>query len=387
MSLPRLVPLLLLCACAGRAAATPPVTTTAAAPLVVQPGTGSVPFVYVAGYRPEILIFRLDVEGAKLIPAGRVDAAPQPSFLAFDKDARFLFAANEVDEGRVTAFAIDAKTGGLTRLNSASSGGFGPAYVSVDGSGRFVFAANYADLKPGSVAVLPIGPDGRLGEPVSRHEYGPKTMPHSIVPDLGDRFVFVPCKGGPYVAQHRFDAATGKLSPNQPDRVAAAPGSGPRHMVFHPSRRFAWVINEQAFTVTSYGYDEASGKLTEIASIPTLPAGIKETKGFSTADIHVHPNGKWLYGSNRGHNSIVQFKIDEASGRLELVGHEGTSIKKPRNFHIDPSGRLLLVANQDGASVSIFRVDPTTGKLALAGEPTPAGAKPSYVGVVMLKGP
>jgi 6-phosphogluconolactonase len=385
---PVLATLLLLAACASRATAPGTAASVAtAAPQALPSGRGSVPFVYVAGYRPEILIFRLDVEAATLTPVGRADGGRQPSYLAIDKEARFLVAANEVDAGRVTAFAIDARTGGLTRLNDASSGGFGPAHVSIDGSGRFVLAANYAGDKPGSVAVLPIGPDGRLAEPVARHEFGPKTMPHFITVDPTNRFVFVPCKGGPYVAQQRFDAATGKLIANQPDRMAAAAGAGPRHMAFHPNGGFAYVINEQAFTIAVYRYDQQTGQLTEVETVATLPADVKDTKGFSTADIHVHPSGKWLYGSNRGHNSIVQFAIDPASGRLTLVGHEGRGIAKPRNFHIDPSGRVLLVANQDSASVTLFRIDGTSGRLAPAGEPVPAGLKPSFVGVALLKGP
>ena len=155
-------------------------------------------------------------------------------------------------------------------------------------------------------------------------------------------------------------------------------------MAFHPNQRLAFVINEQALTVTSYSYQADQGTLTEIASVSTIPAEVVERKGFSTADIHVHPSGKWLYGSNRGHDSIVQFRIDEATGRLTLVGHEQRTIKKPRNFHLDPTGQLALVANQGGDSVSIFRIDPGTGRLELAGEPTPAGAKPSFVGVLPL---
>jgi 6-phosphogluconolactonase len=378
----------LLCLLAA-ACATPRPAPPAPAPasVVVPPGTGDVPFVYVSGYRPEILIFRLDVQAATLTPVGSADGGAQPSYLAIDRQARFLFAANEVDQGRVTAFAIDPKSGALARINDASSGGFGPAHVSLDGAGRFVLVANYAGDRPGSVAVLPVGPDGRLGEPVDRQEFGPKTMPHFITVDPSNHFAFVPCKGGPYIAQQRFDAAKGQLEPNTPDRIASAPGAGPRHMAFHPNRRFAYVINEQAFTITIYGYDEQTGQLKELESVPTLPADVKDTKGFSTADLHIHPSGKWLYGSNRGHNSIVQFKIDDATGRLSLVGHEGKTIAKPRNFHIDPSGQLLLVANQDGASVSLFRIDQQSGRLSLAGDPTPAGPKPSFVGVVLLKGP
>ena len=359
---------------APAAAPTPP-----AAPRARSPGG---PLVYVAGYRAEILIFRLDVKTAQLTPVGQAEGGKDPSFLAFDPRGRFLFAVNEVDDGRVVSFAVDAASGALTRLNDASSAGFGPAHLSVDKTGRWVLVANYADPKPGTIAVLPIGADGRLGAPVARHDFGPATMPHFIATDPTNHFVFVPCKGGPYVAQHRFDVATGMIPAGSPDRIASAPGAGPRHLAFHPNGRFAFVINEQALTVTSYKFDAASGQLTEIASMPTIPAEVTDRKGFSTAEIEVHPSGRWLYGSNRGHNSIVQFAIDQASGRLTLVGHEKHTINKPRHFSLDPSGQVLMAANQDGASVSMFRIDPGSGRLQVAGAPVPAGNKPSFVGVL-----
>jgi 6-phosphogluconolactonase len=361
------------------------------APLPVQPippiadGTGK-PFVYVAGYRPEISIFRLDVDAAQLNSVGTVVAGPSPSFLAIDPNGRFLVAIDEVSEGRVVSFAIDAATGGLTRVNEVASGGFGPAHVSLDRTARWVLVANYAGQRPGTITVLPISPEGRLGDLVDRHDYGPSSMPHFIGADLSNQFVFVPVKGGPFVGQQRFDAATGRIEDATPDRMPSAPRAAPRHLDFHPNGRFVYVINEAALTITAYALDPTRG-LTEIESVPTVPADVVERKGFSTADIHVHPTGKWLYGSNRGHNTIVQYAIDQNSGKLTLVGHEGRTIKTPRNFHIDPSGRLLLAANQGDASVSVFRIDGTTGRLELAGPPTPAGDKPSFVGVVMLKGP
>jgi 6-phosphogluconolactonase len=383
----KLAPALVL-ACLGCATAAPPAEQPALTPapaMVVRP---RLPFVYVSGYRPEILIFRLESASGKLTPVGSADGGREPSFLAWDPGARFLFAVNEVDDGRVLAFAIDQATGGLSRLNDQPSAGFGPAHLSVDRAGKFVLVANYADSRPGTVGVLPIGPDGRLAPPVDRHEFGMATMPHSITADPSNHFVFVPNKGGPYVAQLRFDPATGQLEPNRPDRVASAPKAGPRHMDFHPDHRFAYVINEQAMTVTAYAFDQQKGTLTEIETMPTVPADIPASarKDFSTADLHVHPGGKFLYGSNRGHNSIVIFRIDQATGRLTLVGHETRQIARPRNFHIDPAGELLFVANQDAGTVTVFRIDGASGLLDLLGAPTPVGAKPSFVGVVMLPG-
>jgi 6-phosphogluconolactonase len=378
----------LFLACFACATSAPPATLTSPTATPVTAETSRVPFVYVAGYRPEILIFRLDQSSGKLTPVGSADGGREPSFLAWDPGAHFLFAVNEVDEGRVLAFAIDQATGGLTRLNDQPSAGFGPAHLSVDRAGKFVLVANYAHERPGTIGVLPIGPDGRLAPPVDRHDFGVATMPHYITPDPSNHFVFVPTKGGPYVAQMRFDPATGHLEPNRPARVASAPGAGPRHMDFHPNHRFAYVINEQAMTLTTYAFDQNKGTLSEIESLPTVPADIPDSarKDFSTADVHVHPSGKLLYGSNRGHDSIVIFKVDDSTGRLTLVGHETRHIARPRNFHIDPSGSLLFVANQDGGTVTVFRIDAASGQLDLVGPPTPVGAKPSFVGVVMLPG-
>jgi 6-phosphogluconolactonase len=383
MRIPRPLLLLLglgLSACSTTAA--PGAGSATSAATSIAAASDDRPLVYVAGYRPEILIFRLDVQAAQLIPVGKADGGKDPSFLAFDPRGRFVYAVNEIPDGRVVSFAVDPASGGLTRINDAGSAGVGPAHLSVDATGRWVLVANYADPKPGTIAVLPVGDDGHLGAAVATHDFGPATMPHFIGTDPGNRFLLVPCKGGPYVAQYAFDAATGQITPGSPDRIASAKAAGPRHLAFHPNHKFAFVINEQALTITSYAFDASGGQLTEIATVPTVPADVTDRKGFSTAEIEVHPSGKWLYGSNRGHDSIVQFAIDEATGHLTLVGHERRTIKKPRHFSLDPGGRVLLVANQDGASVSIFRIDPGTGRLDVVGPPVPAGEKPSFVAVL-----
>jgi 6-phosphogluconolactonase len=389
MFVPRLACLLVWActvACAARApqpAAAPPPAPAAAAKTPSRP---PVPFVFVSGYRPEIAVFRLDPDSGRLEPRSTAPAGKDPSFLAVHPSGRFLFAVNEVDEGRVLAFSINQKTGELTRLNDQPSAGVGPAHLSVDGQGRFLLVANYAGKSPGVVAVLPIGSDGRLGLAVDTHDFGRGTMPHMITTDPDNRFVFVPCKGGPYVAQLRFDASKGDLHPNQPERVPAEGKAAPRHMDFHPSGRFAFMIDEGALTVTSYAFDRERGVLSAIESVPTIPADVTDRRGFSTADIHVHPNGRLLYGSNRGHNSLVIFRINPESGRLTLVGHEKRTIATPRNFHIDPSGTLLLAANQAAGNITVFRIDPESGLLEPLGFPTDAGSRPSYVGVVMLPG-
>jgi 6-phosphogluconolactonase len=352
-----------------------------------RPDIGNrVPYVYVGGYRPEISIFRLDLQTGKLTPSGQVAAGAAPSFLAWDPAGKTMFAADEVENGRVLAFRIDAATGALHPINDVPSAGVGPAHISVDRTGRWVLVANYADEKSGTIAVLPVDAEGRLGPAVDTEDYGPSTMPHAILSDPTNHFVFVPCKGGPYVAQLAFDAASGQLTPNQPDRIASPPRSGPRHMTFHPTKDIAYVINEKAMNIIVYGFDRGNGRLTERQQVGTLPAGVNPAApGLSTAEIEVHASGKFLYGSNRGHNSLAIFRIDD-QGHLDLIGHETRNIVKPRHFQIDPTGRLLLVANQDGDSVSVFSIDERTGALTPLGAPTPAGKQPSFVGTLLLPG-
>jgi len=278
---------------------------------------------------------------------------------------------------------VDGASGALRPLGDASSAGIGPAHLSVDRSGHWVLVANYADKKSGTIAILPIGPDGRLSAAVDTRDYGPASMPHMILTDPTNNFVFVPCKGGPYVAQLVFDASTGKLTPNEPERAMNRPGSGPRHMTFHPSKDVAYLINEQQMAVIVYAFDRKSGRLSELQSIATLPARQGIVKGYSTAEIEPHQNGKFLYASNRGHNSIVIYGIDD-SGRLKLIGHERRMIDKPRHFSIDPSGTLLMVANQGNDTVTVFAIDQNTGLLSPLGAPVPAGKQPSFVGTLVV---
>ena len=205
------------------------------------------PFVYVSGYRPEITIFRLDTSSGTLAPAGRAtNVGLEPSFLAFDPAAKFLFSVNETDPGRVRSFAIDQANGALTPINDVPSAGSITAHLSTDRTGRWLLVANYGGdltnggtLKQGTIASMPIGADGRLGAAVDTREFGLGSMAHQIRADPGNRFVYVPLKGGPAVAQLVFDPATGRMTPNVPPQVAAAAGAGPRTMDFHPNGRFA----------------------------------------------------------------------------------------------------------------------------------------------------
>lgn len=322
-----------------------------------------------------IYAFRLDAVKGELSPIGLVAEAESPSFLAIHPNRRFLFAVNEsfakANSGGVSAFEIDTQGGKLTLLNQEPSGGSGPCHLVVDKSGRNVLVANYGG---GSVAVLPVDANGRLGKASSfiqhqgssvdpRRQKGPHA--HSINLDTANRFAAAADLGLDKVLIYRFDPAKGTLTPNDPPSVSVAPGAGPRHFAFHPSDRYAYVINEMHSTVTAFAYDASRGVLKELQTISTLP---EKVEGNSTAEVQVHPSGKFLYGSNRGHNSIVVFAINRKTGRLTLVEHEPTQGKTPRNFGIDPTGSYLLAANQESDNVAVFRIDPKSGKLTATGQ-------------------
>jgi len=307
---------------------------------------------------------------------GLVGTTKNPTFLAMRPDGKYLYAVNEVNEGTVSAFGIEAD-GKLKALNSASVKSGGPAHIWVDGSGKNVLVANYGG---GSVTVLPIKEDGSVGEASAFVQHtGSSVNPnrqkephaHSIYTDVTNRFAYVCDLGLDKVLVYRLDANAGTLTPNDPPFAKVEPGSGPRHLAFHP-KGYAYLINEMGNTVTAFQHDAEHGTLKEIQTIPTLPADFKGNN--TTAEIFVHPNGKFLYGSNRGHNSIVVYAIDEATGKLTLVEDVSTEGKNPRNFGIDPSGKFLLAANQDTDNVVIFQIDPNTGKLTPTGHSFKCGA-------------
>jgi 6-phosphogluconolactonase len=311
-----------------------------------------------------------------------------PSFLALHPSGKYLYAAGELSNfegkpgGAVSAFAFDSKTGGLTLLNQQSSRGAGPCHLVVDRAGGNVLVANYGG---GSVAVLPIAKDGRL-KPAStfvQHKgssVNPKRQEaphaHSINVDPASAFAVVADLGLDKVLVYRFDSDAGTLTANDPPHTTVSPGAGPRHFAFHPSGRFAYVINEMNSTVTAFQYDAKKGTLSEIESKSTLPG---PQQGNSTAEVQVHPSGKFLYGSNRGHNSLAIFRIDEKTGGLTPAGHQSTGGRTPRNFGIDPTGKFVLAANQGSDSVVVFRVDQQSGKLEETGQsikvPTPVCVK------------
>lgn len=309
-----------------------------------------------------------------------------PSFLAIHPDCRHLYAVGESgvfggsETGAVSAFCIDQVTGKLTLLNRQSTGGLGPCHVNVDRTGKCVLVANYVS---GSCAALPVRNDGTLGEIGSfiQHEGSSvnserQGAPHAhsvtLAPD--NRFAFVADLGLDKILIYKLDPAKAVLVPNDPSFAQVPPGSGPRHMAFHPDGRYAYVINEMLCTVSVFSYEAGSGILKAIQTVSTLPRGESVQPGYSTAEVLVHPCGKFLYGSNRGHDSIAVFAIDQADGTLRLIQNESTQGKMPRNFGIDPSGAWLLAANQDTGTIVGFSVNPGTGKLKPSGRIVDVGA-------------
>lgn len=333
-----------------------------------------------------VYVSRLDRATGALTPPELAAATPSPSFLAVHPSRQYLYAVNEVRDfrgepvGSVSAFTIDAASGKLTALNAQGSGGNGPAHLVVDRAGKNVLVANYGG---GSVAVLPVGADGTLkpASAVVQHtgsSVHPKrqTKPyaHSINVDPANRFAYAADLGLDKVLIYRFDADKGSLVANDPPFASVQPGAGPRHFAFHPKGRFAYVINELLLTVTAFSHDGKSGALTELQTISTLPPGQAVEASYSTAEVQVHPSGTFLYGSNRGHDSITVFAIDEASGRLTYVQNRPTQGSTPRGFGVDPTGAYLLAANQRSDSVVVFRIDQATGRLTPTGHTVTIGS-------------
>jgi 6-phosphogluconolactonase len=348
---------------------------------VAPPPANTGPLVaYASGYGPSIARFSVDATTGLLTSKGSIAAAnSDPSFLAVNPAATVLYALSEATAGKVSAYAIDKTSGALTHINDVSSQGNGPAHLSVDASGKWVFVANYGD---GTVSVLPVQASGGLGNATDTQSVG--TNAHMIVADLSNRYVFVPCLGRDYVAQFRFDATAGKLIPNATPHVATAAGAGPRHIAFHPNGKLAYLINETKSTMTAFSLDGATGRLSEIETQSTLPAGF--TGANTGAEVWVHPSGKWVMGSNRGHDSIVVFAIDGGTGKMTLKGHTKTGGAMPRDFTLDPSGTFLYAANQGSGTVVPVRVDATQGTLAPAGTSVSVQSA-TFVGVVRLPAP
>ena len=325
-----------------------------------------------------IYVYKLTGATGKLTPLGLAAESNNPGFLALDPTRRHLYAVNEIGDfqgrktGSVSAFAINHMTGKLTLLNIVDSGGGGPTHLVVDNTGKYVLVANYG---AGSVALFPILPNGSLGKarvvlPHTGHSVNPERQmephAHSIYVSPDNRYVVSADLGTDQIYVYRFDAAKGTLEPNQPPFATVAPGSGPRHFAFDPHSRFGYVIQEMASTITAFAYDAAHGQLSSVQTVSTLPA---DFKGSSTcAEVEMYPNGKFLYGSNRGHDSIAVFAIDPAKGTLTPIETVATEGKTPRSFALDSTGHFLIAANQESDSLVVFRIDPSTGRLTPTGQ-------------------
>jgi 6-phosphogluconolactonase len=341
-------------------------------------------YVYVGTYtRKEskgIHVYTFDPTSGALDLAS-VAEIENPSYLALHPNKQVLYAVGELSQfqgrptGAVSAFAIDAETGALTLLNQQPSEGQGPCYVTVDRAGAYVYLANYGS---GTAAVFPILEDGRLGEasdrvqhegsgPNPNRQQGPHA--HSINLDPDNRFAFVADLGIDRLMIYRVDETPGTLVPHTPPYTEVTGGSGPRHFDFHPSGRYAYLINEMGNTMMAFDYDPEQGALEHLQTVPTLPEDFDGKN--TTADIHVHPTGAFLYGSNRGHDSVVAYAIDAEDGTLSYVDRTSTQGATPRNFALDPTGTYLVAANQNGDNLVTFRIDPETGKLTPTGHETP----------------
>lgn len=334
---------------------------------------------YTAGTRSEgIYLVRMDRRSGKLERVGSMDAGANPSFLGTHPNGRFLYAVNELEQydgsatGAVSAFAIARDTGALTRLNAQPSGGGAPCFVSVDKSGRVALVANYAG---GSVALLPIEANGALGpaaQLVQHQGRGPnaerQAAPHAhcTLADPSNRFVLAADLGADRVFVYRLDLAAQSLTPVEGGEAVMRPGAGPRHIAFHPTLPLVFVANELDSTVATLRFDGERGALSPLVTRATVPAGWTGTN--YPADIHVAPNGRALYVSNRGHNSIAVFSIAASTGALALEQVVSTDGDWPRNFSLHPTGRWLLVANQRSDSVVVFGRDPGSGRLTPTGE-------------------
>jgi len=333
---------------------------------------------YTTGKSEGIYLYRLNLASGELKHVATTKGVTNPSFLTLTPNRRYLYAVNEVEEfggeksGAVSAFAVDQRTGDLRLLNQQASLGANPCYVDVDASGRFVLIANYTG---GNVSVLPIQRDGSLGEATDMKQYQGSSInrdrqeaphAHSIMLAPDNRFAYSCDLGTDKVMIFRFDARNGKLLPGNPPWVQVKPGSGPRHLAFHPSSKYMFVLSELFSTVTAFARNPEKGSLRKLQTVTTLP---KDFTGTNTgADIHVSPNGQFLFCSNRGHDSLAIFKIDPRNGALTAIGHEPTRGLTPRNFAIDPTRAFLLVANQKSDNIVVFRLDQRTGRLSLTGQ-------------------
>jgi 6-phosphogluconolactonase len=320
--------------------------------LPIAPSLRAETIVYVSvADEHKIAAYRMADDG-KLTHFADTKVPGEPAALTTDPARRFLFASLRA-EGKLTSFRIDPKTGKLTAV-SVIPAGADPAQVSTDRKGKFLFTAYYVSAQ---VTVHKIGPNGELSEePVQKIATADRA--HAIMADATNRFVFVPHTGPNAIFQFRFDAKAGRLAPSKIAKIETEKNTGPRHLVFHPTKEIAYVANEQGGSVTAYAFE--GGTLKPTQTLSTLPSDFRETN--ACAEIRIHPTGKFLYVANRGHESIAMFAIDEA-GKLTSLGQEPTE-KNPRSFDIDPSGKFLYAAGESSGKLASYRIDAKTGKLS-----------------------
>ena len=360
-------------------------------PTLVYAGT----YTYTRSKSKGIYFFRLKTENLEveqnitLVPLGLAVETPNPSFLAIDAKRRLVFAVNEMDRfqdkpgGAVSVFSVDSSSGKLSLLNQVSSMGLGPCHLALDKSGRNLLVANYGS---GSVAIFPVAEDGRLAPASDVAQTGGKSVgpdrqnephAHCVTLDPAGRFAFVCDLGLDKIFAYRLDAQPGKLIAADPAFTPAKAGSGPRHMVFRPDGRFAYVVNELSSTATVYAYDAKGGVLKEVQTISTLPEYYDDPN--RAAEVGVHPTGRFLYVSNRGNDTVVLFAIDSEAGTLTYIEEQGTGGRTPRHFGIQPSAKHLVIANQESDTLLVCRIDAGNGRLkpsgVFAAAPSPACAQ------------
>ncbi|MGI4871532.1 MAG: lactonase family protein [Janthinobacterium lividum] len=339
-----------------------------------------------------IYLYHLTPATGELGLLAEMKGGASPTYLTLDAQRHYLYAVSEdnhylgTTEGAVSALAIDSRNATLTMLNQQPALGASPCYISLDGTGKNALVANYVS---GNVTVLSVRSDGQLNSPAILDQHQPPTGPHKnqgsphahcFIPAPDNRYAFAVDLGTDKVYAYQFDTTPVRVIRSLPaPAFVAKPGAGPRHLTFHPNGRWAYLENELNSTVTALTYNATAGTFQEIETQTTLPAGF--TGENSGADVHVSPNGRFLYTSNRGDNSLAVFAIDAGSGRLSLVQHISTQGKTPRNFALDPTGRVLLVANQNSGNVFTYLVDKQSGKLTATGKSVSLPS-PMFVAVV-----
>lgn len=374
------VALLIATAAGGCAGAQEAAAKAAGNPMIVYVGT------YTGPKSKGIYMMQFDPATGKLTEPEVAAEVKNPSFVTIHPNRRFLYAAGELDEfrgkkgGAVSAFTIDPKSGKLTLMNQETTGGTGPCWVACDATGKVALVANYGG---GSISAVPIKPDGSLGAPTAFVQHTGSSVnksrqsephAHSLNATPDNRYAIAADLGLDKLMVYKLNPAEGTLTPNDPAFATLTPGTGPRHLAFHPNGKFAFVCGEMGMTVTSFAYDGTRGTLTEVQSVSTLPQGTEPSTKYSTAEVQVHPSGKFVYVSNRGHDTIAAFSVDAESGKLTPIGHTPSGGKTPRNFRIDPTGQWLLAANQGSDNVVVFRVDEKSGTLSATGTEAKVGS-------------